>query len=141
MNTPTCEALGQDLGGPAATEQHHALRNRSHEAQQFADQLACLPLGDDPNMVAGLEAVVATRDDRLVAPADRRDHEVPVGFELLGDVAERPPDEGRFGRQAGTDHQYLAADHVSDLVGPREVEQLEDLLGGLGVGVDEEVGA
>jgi hypothetical protein len=58
-----------------------------------------------------------------------------------GDVDERAPDDGGVGRQPRPDDHDLAAGHRRDLGGARVLEQLEDLLGGLVVGVDDQVDA
>ena len=75
----------------------------------------------DPDMVAGFEPMITTRNDGLLTSPDRCDHEVPVGFEFLRDVAERPADERRFRRKACPDDDHLSVRHVSNLIGAGEV--------------------
>ena len=81
------------------------------------------------------------RDDRLLPPPDGSDDELPLGFVLLGDLRQGPAHQRSVLGESGTDHDDLALGHAMDLVGAGEVEQLEDLLGRLRVGVDHEVGA
>ena len=140
LDAPAGQALRQDLRRSAAAKQHHPLRCVLCEAEQLNHQPSSPSFRHDPDMVAGFEPMITTRNDGLLTAPDRCDHEVPVGFEFLCDVAERPADERRFRRKAGPDDNHLSVRHVSNLIGAREVEQFEDLGRRFGIGVDEQVG-
>ena len=141
LDAPAGQALRQDLCRSSAAKQHHTLRCVLREAEQLDHQPSSPSFCHDPDMVAGFESMITTRNDGFLTSPDRCDHEVPVGFEFLRDVAERPADERRFCRKTCPDDDHLSVRHVGNLVGAREVKQFEDLGCRFGIGVDEQVGA
>ncbi len=90
-------------------------------------------------MVADLQDLVASWDHGLAVAGDRSEQDLPVGVEQSSDVAQLASGESRPLADRCTEYHHRAPGHRVDLVGAGEVQQLEDLLGGVGIGVDHHV--
>ena len=91
-------------------------------------------------MIASLQYLVAAGDHGFAVAGRRAEQELPVRLERLADLGEVVADEDRCRADHGTEHEQLAVRHRVDLVGAGDVGEFHDLVGGVGVGVDDHVG-
>ena len=73
LDAPASQALRQDLRRSSAAKQHHPLRCVLCEAEQLNHQPSSPSFRHDPDMVAGFEPMITTRNDGLLTAPDRCD--------------------------------------------------------------------
>ena len=110
-------------------------------AEQFEDLVAVLATGQHAHVVAGLKSLIAARDHCFAAAGQRPNRKLqsgsklaPISARVLPASAEPSPMVQPRTMRSPPDIWYTSS-------APDASVQFHDLIGGVGVGVDDDVGA
>ena len=132
------EAFGDARPDGTATEHEHLPDAPADRVERLEHLSLSALFGEHPNVIAGLDLEIAPRDDRLAVARDCAEEEPPVIDRC--DVGQGLPGHRRQLADNGAEHDQIAARHRVHLVGTRDADESEDLLGGVGIGVDDQIG-